>query len=376
MEIPSGFIAIEQYAKDHSSATWAKAMKKVLKKCKGVPLSSTVDGSRALKSCVEQELGLEVSPDLFHPQRDAGRAVVAPLARATSRAEEEALEAARAARRERDGRKRRRRRREAREAKARAKQARQLEEEARGHLLAVSEHFHPVNLETGEIKTVAEVEAELKADFQGLQEVAKQGAVSAKQLEGLAKAKRVMPGLVAYMAFFLKYVELLSAMLGVLGLPREIWGWLFAAAYLELAAKRASGAERRRALRERAEKLRERARKAAARSGIGEALWRQAEEFARRLAELFARSSSAIEGRNGRLSLWRHGQRRLDGKKLAALTVIHNFWIRRADGSTAAERFFEQEQRDLWTELLEKLPYPSRPAAKRRIDPNTIGAAA
>ena len=42
-------------------------------------------------------------------------------------------------------------------------------------------------------------------------------------------------------------------------------------------------------------------------------------------AELFQRSRSCVEGRNGQLSLYHHGCHRLSDRKLAALTAIHNY---------------------------------------------------
>jgi hypothetical protein len=64
------------------------------------------------------------------------------------------------------------------------------------------------------------------------------------------------------------------------------------------------------------------------------------EQVAGDCADLFQRSSSAVEGRNGQLSLYHHGRHRLSDRKLAALTAVHNFHIRRPDDTTAAERFF------------------------------------
>jgi hypothetical protein len=37
---------------------------------------------------------------------------------------------------------------------------------------------------------------------------------------------------------------------------------------------------------------------------------------------------------------------------LKALTVIHNYMVKRADGTTAAERFFGQKHRDVFTWLV------------------------
>ncbi len=54
----------------------------------------------------------------------------------------------------------------------------------------------------------------------------------------------------------------------------------------------------------------------------------------------FQRTTSAIEGRNGYLSRLHHSGRGLSEKDLQVLSVIHNFDLHRADGSTAAQRFF------------------------------------
>ena len=43
-------------------------------------------------------------------------------------------------------------------------------------------------------------------------------------------------------------------------------------------------------------------------------------------ANVFQRSSSCVEGRNGYLSLRHHGLHHLSDRKLAVLTVIHNFF--------------------------------------------------
>jgi hypothetical protein len=100
--------------------------------------------------------------------------------------------------------------------------------------------------------------------------------------------------------------------------------------------------------------------------GWSEADKKEAQTLARQCAELFQRSSSCVEGRNGKLSLFHHGQTRLSEKRLQTLTVVHNYVVKRADGSTAAERFFGHKQRDAFSWLLERLPELPRPAAKRR----------
>ena len=61
------------------------------------------------------------------------------------------------------------------------------------------------------------------------------------------------------------------------------------------------------------------------------------------------------------LSLKHHGWHRLSDSKLKVLTVIHNFYVRRKDGSTPAHRFFGKPHDDLFEHLLNKVPMLGRP---------------
>ena len=83
-------------------------------------------------------------------------------------------------------------------------------------------------------------------------------------------------------------------------------------------------------------------------------------------ADLFQRSSSCVEGRNGQLSLKHHALHQLTSRKLQALTVLHNYLIQRPDGTTAAQRFYATAPRDLFSWLLSRQSYPARPRARRR----------
>ncbi len=93
------------------------------------------------------------------------------------------------------------------------------------------------------------------------------------------------------------------------------------------------------------------------------------EQAAAECADLFQRSSSCVEGRNGQLALHHHGRHRLSARKLKALTAVHNYFIRRSDGTTAAACFFRRRPEPLFEQLLERLPPPPRPARKRPKPP-------
>jgi PAS domain-containing protein len=136
--------------------------------------------------------------------------------------------------------------------------------------------------------------------------------------------------------------------------------------YLARVAEKASDAAER-------HRLRELSREILARARSPDGLWGtlnpevQAdwERKAQICADLFQRSSSCVEGRNGQLSLKHHALHRFTLRKLQALTVLHNYLIRRADGTTAAERFYGTAPRDLFAWLLDRLPVPARPRARR-----------
>src|SRR5262249_2524669 len=83
---------------------------------------------------------------------------------------------------------------------------------------------------------------------------------------------------------------------------------------------------------------------------------------AKTLAEVFQRSSSNVEGRNGYLSLRNHQLRGLDHpRKRACLTAMHNFFLTRPDGTTAAERFFGQKPRSMFAAILGSVEIPPAP---------------
>ena len=75
----------------------------------------------------------------------------------------------------------------------------------------------------------------------------------------------------------------------------------------------------------------------------------------------FQRTSSAVEGRNGCLSALHHSNRGFTPQTLKVLTIIHNFDIKRADDSTAAQRLFLHPFPDLFEWLVPRMGQLPRP---------------
>jgi len=86
----------------------------------------------------------------------------------------------------------------------------------------------------------------------------------------------------------------------------------------------------------------------------------------------FQRASSAVEGRNGCLSQMYHNGRGLSLERLKAMSVIHNFDLKRGDGTTAAARLFDTSFPDLFHWLVDhmgELPLPRESKARSFSNP-------
>ena len=86
----------------------------------------------------------------------------------------------------------------------------------------------------------------------------------------------------------------------------------------------------------------------------------------------FQRASSAVEGRNGYLSQMHHSGRGIPPQRLQVLTVIHNFGLKRSDGTTAAQRLFGRKFPDLFEWLAKQmgdlpLPRKARSPSKKKL---------
>ena len=100
-------------------------------------------------------------------------------------------------------------------------------------------------------------------------------------------------------------------------------------------------------------------------SGVSAEELKLIEKASAECASLFHSSRTCVEGRNGQLSLRHHGLHRLSNRKLAALTAVHNYYTKRPDGTTAAERFVGIKLREMFGFLLSKVDLPGRSAWRR-----------
>lgn len=385
IEPASDFILVERYSERRDEKSWTGAIQEATSDLKVEIVQAVSDEAKGLLAHAREGLGVHHGPDLFHVQHDLGQATALALA-SRERQAAEGLECARKALAKQleqqaaywsaprgpghppDFEKRIAAAEEAEQHADRAVQeAQQRRSQAKEAMRAIAEAYHPFQLHDARSRSPQQLERELSEQFRRIEQVAAEAALSQASHERIAKARRLIPSMVATLSFFFLRLGLL---LRSLHLPSRtealVRHCLVPGLYLQLVARRAPSAKLRTELRKRAEALLCEARAPdGALQALPEEKRRVIEQTAQRCAELFQRSSSCVEGRNGRLSLHHHGLHRLSSRKLTVLTTLHNYFIRRPDGTTAAERFFGAPPDDLFEWLLPRLPLPARPARPR-----------
>ena len=389
MDPESNFIILEQLAQARDQTTWDDLKAPALAPLKCRVIQSTSDEAPGLLAYVEHYLEAHHSPDLFHVQHELVKAVSGPMAtkeraalkavtEATAQLEllqsdpqsagdesekylpgyppkepvrlehtEQVLAAAR------------------REPERLAEQREQVKASIRG----IGHDYHFVDLERGVRRNGHLIAYDIQGHIEQIRTVAQQEALSQSCLERIDKAERVVLKMQATIEFVSRYVGQQVAQLALT--PPASFAMhakLIPSYYRDRVAGTRTVSDGD-PLRELAERLRA---PLVEPGGVLSALSPEAQHHlhdeAKRLAAVFQRSSSNVEGRNGYLSLRSHQLRGLDlPRKRACFTAIHNFLLTRPDGTTAAERFFGQKPRSMFAAILdavELVPAPLSPPRK------------
>jgi DNA-binding XRE family transcriptional regulator len=384
----SNFILLEQLALARDHTTWHALMAPALAALNCQGMQSTSDEAPGLLAYVEHHLGAHHSPDIFHVQHELVKAVSGPLA-TQQRA---AIKAATAAQQRLDQAQgplpgagdepqpqgpahapteAARLEQAAREAQAARQELERISaqrERVAQSLHTIGHAYHFVDLQRGVRRNGQLIAADIQAQIDTVRTVAQHEGLSQTCLERIEKAERVLPKMQATSAFVSGYVrqqvhqlDLAQPMSYAMHAP------LIPSFYLERVARTrtVSAGE---PLRQRAERLRTPLfAPGGAFAELSLTQQNQLKQQAKTLAEVFQRSSSNVEGRNGYLSLRNHQLRGLDHpRKRECLTAVHNFFLTRADGTTAAERFFGQKPRSMFAAILASVEIPPAPLSPPR----------
>jgi transposase len=388
MEPKSNYIVLEQTAQGRDQETWQTLMEKALSGLNCQVIQATSDEAPGLLAYVEHHLGAHHSPDLFHVQHELVKAVSGPMAtkqRAAAKAASEAQEQLEQV----QGRLQETGNAPHKRGPGRPPQAtaslEQLEQEAQAarqeferlsaqreqvaqSIRHIGQAYHFVDVERGVRRNGRLIAADIHTQIDTIRRVAQHEGLSQTCLERLDKAERVIPKMQATIEFVSGYVH---KQVRQLDMPPPVsyalHAHLIPSFYLDRVAQRRT-VHAGEPLRELAQRLRTPLfEPGGVLAGLSEVQQSALTQQAKELAEVFQRSSSTVEGRNGYLSLRNHQLRGLDRpRKRECLTAIHNFFLTRADGTTAAERFFGQKPRSMFATILQSVDLPPAPLSPPR----------
>jgi len=366
MDVGSGFLLAEAHAAARDAATWTSTMAKAIGKLPVKIVQVVADEAKGITAYVSGLLGAHRSSDLFHGLHELGAVLLALHARLAeaeteaddTRAEQRAAKgtddegAARAEHAAQQGKVRRLRDRIA-----------TVRECVRG----LSDAFHPVDLATGERVDASAVCARLEQYLARISYAARESDLRPAVLARIAKVMRLVPKWTATLRGWAQLeadgIEKLGLAEPVATLVRTL---LVPEVYLAMRQEKASHAGERASLGTTLAQVRTRLSASATWSSLSAETQASLRNWCGTVIAHFVRASSCVEGRNGFLALRYHHRRALPPRVLKALTVIHNYALRREDGSTAAERFFGTSHEDLFEHLVETivpLPLPRKRTA-------------
>lgn len=247
------------------------------------------------------------------------------------------------------------------------RQARADQEGMREAVRGLSDALHPIDLTTGQVQAPDTVVAALERHLTRAQGIATK--LGTRAVAAVTSVRSMVP---AWGALVSAWHEAVAARVAAAklsaGLAALVLGVLIPALYLDWIRTRNHlvAAERKRLTGLRDELLgtvRTHAEWIALPPAHRAALLGLAQEC----AQWFVRCTGSTEGHNGWLRLHFNHLHRVTPEWLETQRVLHNFLLRRPDGTTAAQRFFGVAHGDLLESLVARMPLPALP--RRRATP-------
>jgi len=374
MDLGSGYIVLEETAEDRRYATWHDRVQAALAPV-GIRLRYVVsDRAKALVKLALAGVGCPSIPDLFHVLRDVAKVMAVGLPLKLARVEAKLIPAHHALQvAEAKGQDTHVQQRLVAHLTAEAASLRADQSASQAVLHQMSQAVHPFAVADSRPQTSAQVETALQQGVAALK--ALRARYPVRDPEGqVAKCSRQLAGVASLVDTWWLWVEQSLRPLAVEAATLSwLWERLLPTVYWQVQVDRT---------------------KTAAMQRVYQAAFRQAHtaflhhpltgtltspeferwhSWARDLVAQFQRASSPVEGRNGYLSQLHQCRRGTSTQRLKVMTVIHNFDLKRADGTTAAERLFRTPFPDLFDWLMERmgaLPVPRK--ARTPSKPNLL----
>lgn len=370
IEAISNYILLEKFTEDRTAETWKKELENVIKDFPVKVGQIVSDLCGAIRS-LAKSYDAKHSPDIFHGQYEISKATTGAMS-SQEKAAEKSLEEAEEYLKKITNKapllnieKKKKQEQNQEEAskirdilRVKYEEKKKIREETQEAKKKLGKIYHPIDLDTGQIQSVDIVKKKIEKQFEVIEKNVEKARLAKSSIDRVGKARRAFSFMSDYMNRF--FIVFWATILDLqLDPPQEVFfkEVIFPLCYLNMIRRRFPKKEKEK-LAGKLNDLQKRFQEGVWAKEFKEALMRHGKE----LAENFQRSSSCVEGRNGVLSLLMHRFHYLSEKTLKVLSIVHNFGVRRNnDGSTAAERFFEETHDDLFDYLVENVKIPGKP---------------
>lgn len=333
MDLSSGYLLLETITEDRCYDTWYEKTKPRLEGL-GIAVNHAIsDRAKALIKMAVTGFECESGADVFHAQQDVSRWLGARIGKSVARAEKKLEKAEEKEGKIKDSTKESRvitLKEQRIEAETELKEAKEVQTEYHENLQGIADEVHPFSLTDNCINDAEKVKERLELRAQAFENIAEKQAILDKR-KVMIKFRNQFKSLAVSVDFWWLWVRETLQNLAVENVELEAWlkTTLLPVVYWH-------------------HKMRQ------TKHRYAKEKYRQAWEQA----------SQVIKDHHGR---------GLSEKRLKSLTVIHNYGLKRADGTTAATRLFDMEFPDLFSWLLDKmdeLPLPRK--SRERIISNPL----
>jgi AcrR family transcriptional regulator len=370
LDLPSGFILVEEITADCCFETWQQPVAEICRQL-GLLLRYCVsDRASALIKLATEEFCCPSIPDLFHVMQDLslglGRDLSKQLLALNKRLRNlEDLQAEATLQQP-------------------VKNLQQVIQDAqhqyRNCLHQITTCLHPFAIGTGLIQTSLQVQDHLMQQLQLLKTL-QQSHQLQDTTDGLRKFEKQIPELIRSVDLWWDWAKQALSRQTDDPMTRDwVCTALLPALYWQQQAQRTKNSDLKQAYQQAADLAQFTLSATPYHQNLSPQQLSQWLSWGHWMVTKFQRTSSAVEGRNGYLTQMHHNCRGLSPRRLKVQTTIHNFYLKRADGSTAAERLFGKSSPDLFESLLKQMPI--LPQARRRkamsktkiLPPSTVPA--
>lgn len=367
VELASGFIFTEAECENRTYATWWEQVSRWFNREQWDCRMMVSDGAKALVKLALSGLGCPSLPDVFHLLYALSKSMGSPMVRQQRRLEkqQQALqvqlqttsspEASTAV---------------AAQITALQTQQQTLESDHQLYqqsLHGLSQAIHPFHLNTGEAQLGWELPTQLQVHLAALAQLSQTYAPVPSQA-ALALWYRQIPALSGALHAWWQWVlQALPAQTANPDTQNWVLNRLLPWVYWHQQTQKTRQPQLKLAYQQAAQQAQERFRTDAFTPSLTASEQQQWIDWAIWMCAKFQRTSSAVEGRNGYLSRLHQANRGFTEQTLQVLTIIHNFDLKRDDGTTAAQRLFGQPFPDLFEAVVRNLGELPRPRQTRKV---------